>query len=189
MNTVIVGQREVIDRLLVALCADGHVLLEGVPGIAKTLTIKTLSQCIDCSFVRIQFTPDLCRYYGDKDYDQKDSTFSTMKGPIFAHFVLADEINPAPPKVPVGAARSHAGAAGHHPRRDARAAPAILCACHREPHRVRRSTRCRRRGRPVDVQGAYDLPGKNRGNRGNLDRFTEGQIITPKKMIRTEKIC
>ena len=61
MNTVIVGQREVIDRLLVALCADGHVLLEGVPGIAKTLTIKTLSQCIDCSFVRIQFTPDLFR--------------------------------------------------------------------------------------------------------------------------------
>ena len=101
MSTVIVGQREVIDRLLVALCADGHVLLEGVPGIAKTLTIKTLSQCIDCSFVRIQFTPDLlpADIMGTKIYNQKDSTFSTMKGPIFAHFVLADEINRAPPKV------------------------------------------------------------------------------------------
>ncbi|MFA6363771.1 AAA family ATPase, partial [Methanoregula sp.] len=79
MKTVIVGQRDVIDRLLIALCADGHVLLEGVPGIAKTLTIRTLSQCIDCSFVRIQFTPDLlpADIMGTKIYNQKDSTFST----------------------------------------------------------------------------------------------------------------
>ena len=101
MKTVIVGQKDVIDRLLIGLCADGHVLLEGVPGIAKTLTIKTLSQCIDCSFVRIQFTPDLlpADIMGTKIYNQKDSLFSTIKGPVFAQFVLADEINRAPPKV------------------------------------------------------------------------------------------
>jgi len=101
MNKVIVGQKGVIDRLLIALCADGHVLLEGVPGIAKTLTIRTLSQCLDCNFSRIQFTPDLlpADIMGTKIFNQKDSTFSTIKGPVFSHFILADEINRAPPKV------------------------------------------------------------------------------------------
>ncbi|MFA7304239.1 MAG: AAA family ATPase, partial [Methanoregula sp.] len=101
VKTVIVGQHDVIDRLLIALCADGHVLLEGVPGIAKTLVIRTLSQCIDCTFTRLQFTPDLLPsdIMGTKIYNQKDSTFSTVKGPVFAQFILADEINRAPPKV------------------------------------------------------------------------------------------
>jgi MoxR-like ATPase len=101
MKTVIVGQDGVIDRLLMAMCADGHVLLEGVPGIAKTLVIRTLSQCIDCSFTRLQFTPDLlpADITGTKIYNQKDAVFSTLKGPIFAHIILADEINRAPPKV------------------------------------------------------------------------------------------
>ncbi len=101
LHKVIVGQEAVINRLLIALCADGHVLLEGVPGIAKTLTIRTLSQCIDCSFTRLQFTPDILPsdIMGTKVYNQKDSSFFTVKGPIFVNFVLADEINRAPPKV------------------------------------------------------------------------------------------
>ena len=101
MKHVIVGQDGVIDRLLLALCAGGHVLLEGVPGIAKTLTIRTLSQCVDCRFTRIQFTPDLlpADIMGTRIYNHKDSGFSTVRGPIFSHFILTDEINRAPPKV------------------------------------------------------------------------------------------
>lgn len=98
---VIVGQRQIIDRLIMALIANGHVLLEGVPGIAKTLMIRTLSECIDGKFSRIQFTPDLlpADITGTKIYNQRDGTFSTVKGPVFSQFLLADEINRAPPKV------------------------------------------------------------------------------------------
>lgn len=101
IKKVIVGHDAVIDRLLFALSADGHVLLEGVPGIAKTLTIRTLSQCIDCSFARLQFTPDLlpADIIGTRIFNQKDAGFSTVRGPVFANFILADEINRAPPKV------------------------------------------------------------------------------------------
>ncbi|HWQ67103.1 MAG TPA: MoxR family ATPase [Methanospirillum sp.] len=101
ISRVIVGQQEVIDRLLIALIADGHVLLEGVPGIAKTLLIKTLAKAVDASFSRIQFTPDLlpADITGTKIYNQKSCAFSTVQGPIFSQFVLADEINRAPPKV------------------------------------------------------------------------------------------
>lgn len=98
---VIVGQTYMIDRLLVALLADGHVLLEGVPGLAKTLAIKTLAEAIDVSFSRIQFTPDLlpADVTGTLIYNQKSEQFTVRKGPIFANFVLADEINRAPAKV------------------------------------------------------------------------------------------
>jgi MoxR-like ATPase len=101
ISTIIVGQEQVIDHLLIALLAGGHVLLEGVPGIAKTLLIKTLSECLDCGFVRLQFTPDLlpADIIGTKIYNQNEAQFSTTKGPIFHQFVLADEINRAPPKV------------------------------------------------------------------------------------------
>jgi len=101
ISRVIVGQREIVDRLVISLIADGHVLLEGVPGIAKTLLIKTLAQGIDASFSRIQFTPDLlpADITGTKIFNQQSSSFSTVKGPIFSQFVLADEINRAPPKV------------------------------------------------------------------------------------------
>ena len=101
VKIVIVGQGDTIDRLLLALCADGHVLLEGVPGIAKTLMIRTLSRTIDSSFARLQFTPDLlpADIMGTRIFSQRDERFSTVRGPIFAHFVLADEINRAPPKV------------------------------------------------------------------------------------------
>ena len=101
ISKVIVGQEKIIEKLLVALISDGHVLIEGVPGLAKTLMIKTLSECLDCGFVRLQFTPDLlpADITGTKIYDHKDISFKTMKGPIFTNFVLADEINRAPPKV------------------------------------------------------------------------------------------
>jgi MoxR-like ATPase len=101
ISRVIVGQQGVIDRLVISLVSDGHVLLEGVPGIAKTLLIKTLSQAIDGSFSRVQFTPDLlpADITGTKIFNQQSCSFSTVKGPIFSQFVLADEINRAPPKV------------------------------------------------------------------------------------------
>ena len=101
ISKVIVGQDKIIVKLILALLSKGHVLLEGVPGLAKTLLIKTLSECIDSNFVRLQFTPDLlpADIIGTKIYDHNSTSFRTVKGPIFANFVLADEINRAPPKV------------------------------------------------------------------------------------------
>ena len=101
ISRVIVGQDKIISKLILALMSSGHVLLEGVPGLAKTLLIKTLSECIDSNFVRLQFTPDLlpADIIGTKIYDHNSTSFRTVKGPIFSHFVLADEINRAPPKV------------------------------------------------------------------------------------------
>jgi len=98
---VVVGQRYLIDRLLIGLLTGGHVLLEGVPGLAKTLSVKTLAQAIRTSFRRIQFTPDLlpADLIGTLVYNPREGTFSTKKGPIFAQLVLADEINRAPAKV------------------------------------------------------------------------------------------
>ena len=101
MNQVIVGQKHLIDALLISLLSDGHILLEGVPGLAKTLAIKTLSQLVDADFSRIQFTPDFlpADVVGTMIYSQKDENFQVKKGPVFANFVLADEINRAPAKV------------------------------------------------------------------------------------------
>lgn len=101
MNKVIVGQKHLVDCLLIGLLSDGHILLEGVPGLAKTLAIKTLSQLISTDYSRIQFTPDLlpADVIGTQIYSQKDESFHVKKGPVFANFVLADEINRAPAKV------------------------------------------------------------------------------------------
>ena len=101
---VIVGQEYMVDRLLIGLLSNGHILLEGVPGLAKTLTVKTLSDCIHTQFQRIQFTPDLlpADLIGTMIYHQKDGTFVPKKGPIFTNIVLADEINRAPAKVQSG---------------------------------------------------------------------------------------
>jgi len=101
IQKVIVGQKGLIDRLLIGLLSDGHILLEGVPGLAKTLAISTLSQTIDASFSRIQFTPDLlpADLVGTMIYSQKKEEFIVKKGPIFAHLILADEINRSPAKV------------------------------------------------------------------------------------------
>ena len=101
MNQVIVGQKHLVESLLISLLSDGHILLEGVPGLAKTLAIKTLSQLIDADYSRIQFTPDLlpADVVGTLVYSQKDENFHVKKGPVLANFVLADEINRAPAKV------------------------------------------------------------------------------------------
>ncbi|WP_055447139.1 AAA family ATPase [Lacinutrix mariniflava] len=101
MNKVIVGQTHMIERLLIGLLGQGHILLEGVPGLAKTLAINTLSKAVDGSFSRIQFTPDLLPsdVVGTLIFNMKENDFSIKKGPIFANFVLADEINRAPAKV------------------------------------------------------------------------------------------
>lgn len=101
MDRRIVGQKHLVDSLLIALLCNGHVLLEGVPGLAKTLAIKTLSQLVDAKYSRIQFTPDLlpADVVGTLIYSIKNETFEVKKGPIFANFVLADEINRAPAKV------------------------------------------------------------------------------------------
>ncbi len=101
MEKVIVGQRYMIDRLIVGLLANGHVLLEGVPGLAKTLAVKTLAAALNTSFQRIQFTPDLlpADLVGTLVYNPKEGSFTTKKGPVFANIILADEINRAPAKV------------------------------------------------------------------------------------------
>ena len=101
MNRTIVGQKHLVNSLLIALLSDGHILLEGVPGLAKTLAIKTLASLVDGKFNRIQFTPDLlpADVTGTQIYSPKNETFSIKKGPIFANFILADEINRAPAKV------------------------------------------------------------------------------------------
>lgn len=101
MNRVIVGQKHLIDSLLISLLSDGHILLEGVPGLAKTLAIKTLAKLIDADYSRIQFTPDLlpADVIGTQIYSQKEEKFQIKKGPVFANFILADEINRAPAKV------------------------------------------------------------------------------------------
>jgi MoxR-like ATPase len=101
MGRVIVGQKDMVQKLLVALLADGHVLLEGVPGLAKTMAIKALAQSVDVGFSRIQFTPDLlpADLIGTMIYSQRNEEFTVKKGPIFSNFILADEINRAPAKV------------------------------------------------------------------------------------------
>src|SRR5210317_167632 len=101
IGKVIVGQEYLIDRLIISMLANGHVLLEGVPGLAKTLTVNTLASALDTSFQRIQFTPDLlpADLIGTLIYNPKDGDFITKKGPVFSNIILADEINRAPAKV------------------------------------------------------------------------------------------
>jgi len=101
IGKVIVGQKHLVESLLIGLLTDGHILLEGVPGLAKTLAVNTLANTIDAKFARIQFTPDLlpADLIGTMIYSQKQENFTVRKGPIFAHFILADEINRSPAKV------------------------------------------------------------------------------------------
>jgi len=190
MKTVIVGQNAVIDRLLMALCADGHVLLEGVPGIAKTLIIRTLSQCVDCSFTRLQFTPDLlpADITGTRIYNQKDSTFSTVKGPVFAQFILADEINRAPPKVQSALLE---------------AMQERQVTIQGDTHPLARPFFVLATENPIESEGTYPLPEAQvdrfmfkvlmtypemTDEVTILDRFTEGVTVTPKKVITTDGI-
>jgi len=111
VEKVVVGQRYMVERLIIGLLTGGHVLLEGVPGLAKTLTVNTLSRAIKAKFSRIQFTPDLlpADLVGTLIFNPRDGVFTARKGPVFANIVLADEINRAPAKVQ-SAPGSHAGA-------------------------------------------------------------------------------
>ena len=116
MDQVIVGQKHLVESLLIGLLSDGHILLEGVPGLAKTLAIKTLASLIDAKYSRIQFTPDLlpADVIGTMIYSQKSEEFQVKQGPVFANFVLADEINRAPAERPSG---SDAGTSGDNQRK------------------------------------------------------------------------
>ena len=112
VGRVIVGQRAMVERLVIGLLADGHVLLEGVPGLAKTLTVRTLARAVDTTFRRIQFTPDLlpADLIGTLVYDPQHAEFRTKKGPIFSNLILADEINRSPAKVQSALPRGDGGA-------------------------------------------------------------------------------
>lgn len=152
IHKVIIGQEDVVEKLILALVADGHVLLEGMPGLAKTLMIKTLSDTIEASFKRIQFTPDLlpADIIGTRMYNQHTCQFTTKKGPIFANFILADEINRAPPKVQ----------------------SALLEAMQErqvtisdESHAIERPFLVMATQNPIETQGTYELP------EAQVDRF------------------
>ena len=152
MSNVIVGQKTMIERLLVGLLADGHVLMEGVPGLAKTLTVRTLARAIDTTFRRIQFTPDLlpADLIGTLVYDPKDQEFKTKRGPIFANIILADEINRSPAKVQsalLEAMQEHTVTIGEHsyPLDD----PFLVLATQN----------------PIEQEGTYPLP------EAQVDRF------------------
>ncbi len=190
IGEVIVGQTDVIDRLLISLIADGHVLLEGVPGIAKTLIIKTLATCIESNFSRIQFTPDLlpADITGTKIYNQQSGSFSTVKGPVFSQFVLADEINRAPPKVQ----------------------SALLEAMQERQVTIQGETFSLPKPffvlateNPIEQEGTYPLPEaqmdrfmfkiimgypSKTDELTILDRFTDGIQTNPKPVITTDKI-
>jgi MoxR-like ATPase len=149
---VIVGQKTMVERLLVGLLADGHVLMEGVPGLAKTLTVRTLARAIDTTFRRIQFTPDLlpADLIGTLVYDPKDQEFKTKRGPIFANIILADEINRSPAKVQsalLEAMQEHTVTIGEHsyPLDD----PFLVLATQN----------------PIEQEGTYPLP------EAQVDRF------------------
>jgi MoxR-like ATPase len=152
VGNVIVGQKTMVERLLFGLLADGHVLMEGVPGLAKTLTVRTLARAIDTTFRRIQFTPDLlpADLIGTLVYDPKDQEFKTKRGPIFANIILADEINRSPAKVQsalLEAMQEHTVTIGEHsyPLDD----PFLVLATQN----------------PIEQEGTYPLP------EAQVDRF------------------
>jgi MoxR-like ATPase len=168
MDKVIVGQKHLIDSLLISLLSDGHILLEGVPGLAKTLAIKTLAQLIDADFSRIQFTPDLlpADVIGTQIYSQKDETFHVKKGPVFANFILADEINRAPAKVQsalLEAMQEHQVTIGDHTF--ALPKPFLVMATQN----------------PIEQEGTYQLP------EAQIDRFML-KVVIDYPTIEEEKL-
>lgn len=197
VGRVIVGQRSMIERLLIGLFTGGHVLLEGVPGLAKTLTISTLARTIDASFSRIQFTPDLlpADVIGTLIYNQRTGEFAARKGPIFAHIVLADEINRAPAKVQsatLEAMQEHQVTIGDHtyPLDD----PFLVLATQN----------------PIEQEGTYPLPEaqvdrfmlkirvdypNREEERQIVDRVTSGlepevmKVVTPADVVRARTVA
>ena len=128
MNKVIVGQKHLVEGLMIGMLSNGHILLEGVPGLAKTLAINTLAHIINAKFSRIQFTPDLlpADVVGTMIYSQKREEFVVKKGPIFANFILADEINRAPAKVQSALLEAMQGASGDYRGYDLQVGRTIL---------------------------------------------------------------
>ncbi len=159
VKKVVVGQEDVLNKLAIALVADGHVLLEGVPGLAKTLMIKTLSEACSASYCRIQFTPDLlpADVVGTKIYDHSKGSFHTQKGPIFHNFVLADEINRAPPKVQSALLE---------------AMQERQVSIHGDTYALERPFLVMATQNPIETEGTYKLP------EAQIDRFTFKLIIT-----------
>lgn len=169
MDRVIVGQRHLVESLLIGLLSDGHILLEGVPGLAKTLAINTMSKLIDGKFSRIQFTPDLlpADVVGTMIYSQKDEAFQVKKGPVFANFVLADEVNRAPAKVQsalLEAMQEHQVTIGDETF--ALPAPFLVMATQN----------------PVEQEGTYPLP------EAQMDRFMLKVIISYPTLEEEKKI-
>ena len=160
MKRVIAGQDEMLERVLVCLLAGGHLLIEGVPGLAKTLTIRTAARVLGGTFQRIQFTPDLvpADLVGTRIYRPNTGTFDTELGPVFANFLLADEINRAPAKVQSALLEVMQELTGHDRRHDARRRAPVPRHGDPEPDRVRgHLPAARGAGRPLHAQGARRL--------------------------------
>ena len=167
---VIVGQEHIVDDLLTALFARGHCLMIGVPGLAKTLMVRTIAQAIDLEFNRIQFTPDLMPsdITGTEIIEEDRTTggrqFRFVKGPVFANILLADEINRTPPKTQAALLQAMQEAAGHGRRPDLRPAAAVLRAGDAEPDRAgRHLSAARGPARPLHVRHPHRLPQAARG--------------------------
>jgi MoxR-like ATPase len=190
MKKVIVGQDEVIEKLILALVSRGHVLLEGVPGLAKTLMVRTLAECMDCRFVRLQFTPDLlpADITGTKIYDHENRKFTTLKGPIFSNFILADEINRAPPKVQSALLE---------------AMQERQVSIQGETYPLEKPFLVMATQNPIESEGTYMLPEAQvdrfmfkllitypdkAGEIEIIDRFTEGEEIKVSKVLSVEEI-
>ena len=190
ISKVIVGQEDIIEKVLIALVSNGHVLIEGVPGLAKTLIIKTLSECLSSDFVRIQFTPDLlpADITGTKIYEHKNTSFKTIKGPIFTNFVLADEINRAPPKVQSALLESMQ----EH-----------QVSIQGETLKLPKPFMVLATQNPIESEGTYKLPEaqvdrfmfkliigypKKEQEVEIIERFTEGIIIKVSKLLSTKQI-
>ena len=169
MDQVIVGQKHLVESLLIGLLSDGHILLEGVPGLAKTLAIKTLASLIDAKYSRIQFTPDLlpADVIGTMIYSQKDEKFIAKKGPIFANFVLADEINRAPAKVQSALLEAMQERQSHTEQGNLYATEPFLVMATQNP---------------IEQEGTYPLP------EAQVDRFMLKVIIDYPKLEEEKKI-
>ena len=169
MNKVIIGQKKMVERLLIALLGKGHILLEGVPGLAKTLAINTLSKSVKGTFSRIQFTPDLlpADVIGTMIYNTKENDFSIKKGPVFANFVLADEINRAPAKVQSALLEAMQEKQVTIGDKSFKLTPPFLVMATQNP---------------VEQEGTYPLP------EAQVDRFMLKVIIDYPKLIDEQKI-
>ena len=167
VHKVVVGQTEMIERLLIGLLCGGHVLLEGAPGLAKTLTVSTLAQTLQLQFKRVQFTPDLLPsdVIGTVIYNHQSGTFTNKQGPIFTNLLLADEINRAPAKVQSALLEAMAGASRHHRRHDVPAprSPFLVLATQNPIEQEGTYNAPRSAGGPLHAQGARSGIRRSRG--------------------------